>query len=119
MAFLPGCEVAHSIANHANERLSQFLLAEFCGMVLSEALGKQSETTRQLALAAYGLGAQVGILLPYSRTHESEADRLGLIFMAMAGYNLENAIGFLERMQEIQKGQGPPEFLSTHPAPEN
>lgn len=119
MAFLLGHEVAHSVANHANERLSQLLLAEFGGMVLSEALGKQSERTRQLALAAYGLGAQVGILLPYSRTHESEADRLGLIFMAMAGYNPENAIGFLGRMQEIQKGQGPPEFLSTHPAPEN
>ncbi len=119
LAFVVGHEAAHSVANHANERLSQLLLAELGGMILSEALQKQPQKTRQLALAAYGLGAQVGILLPYSRIHEEEADRLGLIFMAMAGYNPEEAIGFLERMMEIQKGQQPPEFLSTHPAEEN
>lgn len=119
LAFVIGHEAAHSVANHANERLSQLLLAELGGMVLSEALDKQPVKTRQLALAAYGLGAQVGILLPYSRLHENEADRLGLIFMAMAGYNPENAIDFLERMMSVQEGQQPPEFLSTHPAEES
>lgn len=119
LAFVIGHEAAHSVANHANERLSQLLLAEMGGTVLSEALHKQPQKTRELALAAYGLGAQVGILLPYSRIQEKEADRLGLIFMAMAGYDPEESIGFLERMMEIQKGQQPPEFLSTHPAEEN
>lgn len=119
LAFVVGHEAAHSVANHANERMSQLLLAELGGMVLTEALQKQPQKTRQLALAAYGLGAQVGILLPYSRIHEEEADRLGLIFMAMAGYDPEESIGFLERMMNIQKGQQPPEFLSTHPAEEN
>lgn len=119
LAFVMGHEVAHSVANHANERLSQLLIAEMGGAVLSEALNKQPQKTRQLALAAYGLGAQVGILLPYSRLHENEADQLGLIFMAMAGYDPQTAIGFMERMMEMQKGQQPPEFLSTHPAEEN
>jgi len=119
LAFVIGHEAAHSVANHANERLSQLLLAELGGMVLSEALQKQPQKTRELALAAYGLGAQVGIILPYSRIQEEEADRLGLIFMAMAGYNPQESIGFLERMIEIQTGQQPPEFLSTHPAEKN
>jgi predicted Zn-dependent protease len=119
LAFVIGHEAAHSVANHANERLSQLLLAELGGMVLSEALQKQPQKTRELALAAYGLGAQVGIILPYSRIQEEEADRLGLIFMAMAGYDPQESIGFLERMIQIQKGQQSPEFLSTHPAEEN
>lgn len=119
LAFVVGHEAAHSVANHANERLSQLLLAELGGMALSEALQKQPQKTRELALAAYGLGAQVGIILPYSRIQEEEADRLGLNFMAMAGYDPQESIGFLRRMMEIQKGQQPPEFLSTHPAEEN
>ena len=69
-------------------------------------------------MAAFGLGAQVGYLLPYSRTHESEADELGLYFMAMAGYNPRGAPDFWERMN-AEGGQRPPEFLSTHPHPEN
>ena len=119
LAFVIGHEAAHSVANHANERLSQLLLAELGGMALTEALQKQPQKTRELALVAYGLGAQVGILLPYSRIQESEADQLGLTFMAMAGYDPNQAIGFLERMMEMEKGQKPPEFLSTHPAEEN
>lgn len=119
LAFVMGHEIAHSVANHANERLSQLLLAEFGAVVLSEALHKQPEKTRQLAMAAYGLGAQVGILLPYSRIQESEADHLGLIFMAMAGYDPNQSLGFMQRLMEAQQGQKPPEFLSTHPAEQN
>lgn len=118
LAFVIAHEAAHSVLNHSNERLSQLLVAELGGMVLSDALEKQPQKTRQLALAAYGLGAQIGILLPYSRLHETEADNLGLIFMAMAGYNPNNAISFMERMLESQQKQRPPEFLSTHPAEE-
>ncbi len=81
-------------------------------------MAEQPETTQDLALAAFGLGSQVGILLPYSRKHESEADELGLYFMAMAGYNPKTAPMFWERMQKLNIGSTP-EFLSTHPDPGN
>lgn len=110
-------EIAHVFARHGSERMSQGLLVQMGGMGLDLALQKQPEQTRSLFSAAYGLGSQVGILLPYSRTHETEADHLGLIFMAMAGYDPHEAVGFWQRMSEASKGQAkPPEFLSTHPA---
>ncbi len=115
LAVVMGHEIAHAVANHGNERMSQLLLIQLGGMALSEALKKQPSLTRQLALAAFGVGAQLGILLPYSRTHETEADRLGMIFMAMAGYNPVEAIEFWQRMQE-RDGPTVPEFLSTHPS---
>ena len=97
--------------------MSQGLLTQFGGAALSVALKNQPEATQNLFMSAYGLGTQVGLLLPYSRLHESEADHLGLIFMAMAGYNPNEAVGFWERMAAASKGQSkPPEFLSTHPA---
>jgi predicted Zn-dependent protease len=110
-----GHEVAHAIANHGGERMSQLLLADLGGMALSKAVEEKPEETRQLAFLAYGVGAQVGVLLPYSRTHESEADRIGLILMARAGYDPRSAVPFWERMA-AQKGAEPPEFLSTHPS---
>lgn len=116
LAVVMGHEIAHAIAEHGNERMSQILLTQLGGIALSEALGSQPQQTRDLWLGVYGLGAQVGILLPYSRTHESEADKLGLIFMSMAGYDPNVAVGFWERMAAQKQGQAPPEFLSTHPS---
>jgi predicted Zn-dependent protease len=116
LAVIMGHEVAHAVAGHGNERMSQGLLTQLGGMALSVALAQEPQQTQQLFMAAYGLGAQVGILLPYSRLHESEADHLGLIFMAMAGYDPHAAVGFWQRMMESKEGAAPPEFLSTHPS---
>ena len=96
--------------------MSQGLVVEMGGMALSVALKDKPEQTKNLFMQSYGIGAQVGVLLPYSRTHESEADHLGLVFMAVAGYNPEEAVAFWERMAAGEKGARPPEFLSTHPA---
>jgi predicted Zn-dependent protease len=94
LAVVVGHEIALAVANHGNERMSQGLIALTGGVALSKALETKSEETKNLFMAAYGLGAQVGVLLPYSRLHESEADRLGLIFMAMAGYDPHQAVSF-------------------------
>ena len=118
VAVVMAHEIAHAVARHGNERMSQQLSVQLGGMVLSEALEKEEETTKKLAMAAFGLGSQVGLLLPYSRTHEKEADELGLYFMAMANYDPRSAPEFWERMQ-AKGGSRPPEFLSTHPHPEN
>ena len=118
LAVVMGHEIAHAVARHGDERMSQGLLVETGGMALSAALASQPETTRQLWMTAFGLGASVGVILPYSRLHENEADRLGLIFMAMAGYDPRAAVTFWERMSQQKKGAAPPEFLSTHPADE-
>jgi predicted Zn-dependent protease len=116
LAVVMGHEIAHAVANHGNERMSQGLLLQMGGMALSEALVQQPAATKDLFLSAFGVGSQVGFLLPYSRLQESEADRLGLIFMAMAGYDPRVAVPFWQRMRQAQKGQAPPEFLSSHPA---
>jgi len=115
LAVVMSHEIAHAIAQHGNERMSQSLLANFGGIALSTALQNKPEQTKTLWNAAYGVGTQLGVLLPYSRLHEREADRLGLIFMAMAGYDPNTAVGFWERMSSQKKGQVP-EFLSTHPS---
>jgi len=119
LAVVMGHEMAHVVAGHGNERMSQILLVQLGGVALQEALSQNPALTQQLALAAFGAGTQIGILLPYSRTHESEADRLGLIFMAMAGYDPRAATPFWQRMAEQEKGILPPQFLSTHPDPSN
>ncbi len=116
LAVVMGHEIAHAVADHGNERMSQGLIVQTGGVVLSEALSKSPEMTRNLFMSAFGVGSQVGILLPFSRLHESEADHLGLIFMSMAGYDPNAAIGFWERMAASKKGESTPEFLSTHPA---
>ncbi len=118
LAVVLGHEIAHAIAEHGNERMSQGLMVQLGGMALSKALESKPEMTRNLFLTAYGVTVQLGALLPYSRLHESEADHLGLIFMAMAGYNPQEAIKFWERMASKSKGNKPPEFLSTHPSDE-
>jgi predicted Zn-dependent protease len=117
LAAVLGHEIAHVFAEHGSERMSQALLVQMGGMGLDVALQKQPEQTRSLFNAAYGLGSQVGVLLPFSRVQESEADHLGLIFMAMAGYDPHEAVAFWQRMAAAGTGQAkPPEFLSTHPA---
>jgi predicted Zn-dependent protease len=118
LAVVMGHEIAHAIAEHGNERMSQALVLNLGGVALSEAIRSKPEQTRRLWMGAFGLGAQVGALLPYSRLHESEADRLGLIFMAMARYDPQEAVGFWQRMEAEKKGAAPPEFLSTHPSDE-
>lgn len=118
LATVMAHEVAHVIVNHAGERMSQLLLANLGNIALSQALKEKPDKTRQLAMVAYGLGANVGMLLPYSRTHEEEADHIGLILMAKAGYNPESAIRFWQRMLAQEKTRLP-EFLSTHPSAEN
>jgi predicted Zn-dependent protease len=118
LAVVVAHEIAHVVANHGNERMSQGLVAQLGGVALSTALSQHPEQTRQLFMTAYGVGAQVGALLPFSRVQESEADHLGLIFMAMAGYDPRVAVDFWQRMQEAKSGGSPPEFLSTHPSGE-
>ena len=116
LATVMGHEIAHAVARHGNERMSQALLTQMGGMALAVALDQQPSQTSQLWMAVYGMGAQVGILLPYSRLQETEADHLGLIFMAMAGYDPHEAVEFWQRMAEMKDGKAPPEFLSTHPS---
>jgi predicted Zn-dependent protease len=118
LAVVMGHEVAHALADHGNERMSQALLATMGGMALSVALSNQPAQTRNVFMAAFGVGTSVGLLLPYSRLHENEADEIGLILMARAGYDPREAIPFWERMNTQEGGKRPPEFLSTHPAPD-
>ena len=115
LAVVMGHEIAHAIARHGNERMSQAMLIQTGGLALAAAIDEKPEETRGLFMMAYGVGTSVGVSLPYSRAHETEADKLGLIFMAMAGYDPGQAVGFWERMSHAG-GQKPPEFLSTHPS---
>ncbi|MEN8127128.1 MAG: M48 family metallopeptidase [Planctomycetota bacterium] len=116
LAVVMGHEIAHAIARHGAERMTQGLTITLGGIALDKALEDEPSATRNIFLTSYGIGATVGVMLPYSRMHETEADRLGLIFMAMAGYAPEEAVGFWQRMAESKEGSAPPEFLSTHPA---
>lgn len=118
LAVVMGHEIGHAVANHGDERMSQGLIAQMGSLALSAALSEKPAQSRELFMTAYGVGMQVGVLLPYSRIQESEADHLGLIFMAMAGYDPRTAADFWRRMAESKKGGSPPEFLSTHPADE-
>ncbi|MCI5058459.1 MAG: M48 family metallopeptidase [Flavobacteriales bacterium] len=116
LAVVMGHEIAHAIARHGNERMSQQLAAVAGGVGLAVALNEKPEQTKNIFLAAYGATTGLGIL-KYSRMHESEADKLGLVFMAQAGYDPDKAVGFWERMAK-QGGANVPEFLSTHPSHE-
>ena len=116
LAVVMGHEISHVIARHGSERMSQGLLVQMGGVALSEAMAKSPAATSDLFTKSYGLGTEYGILLPYSRKHETEADHLGLIFMAMAGYNPNTAVDFWQRMSAASKGSKPMEILSTHPA---
>lgn len=115
LATVMGHEIAHAIAHHSSERYSQAMIAQGVGSLLGAAVVK-SQAGAQVFQQLYGIGSQAGYLLPNSRKQESEADRLGLTFMAMAGYNPQNAVSFWERMAAQKNGQSQPEFLSTHPS---
>jgi predicted Zn-dependent protease len=115
LAVVMGHEIAHAVLAHGNERMSQGLVQQLGGAALSVALANKPAATQNLFLQAYGVGSQVGVLLPFSRKQELEADRYGLIFAAMAGYNPREAIPLWQRMEAASNGQKPPEFLSTHP----
>lgn len=115
LATVMGHEVAHALANHGQQRMSAGLLQQLGAVGVTAATGSTSAETQQLAMAAYGAGSNVAGMMPFSRKHESEADRIGLILMAIAGYNPDNATSFWQRMS-AQGGSNTPEILSTHPS---
>ena len=116
LAVVMGHEIAHAIADHGNERMSQELAVQAAGIGLQVYMQQKPQQTQQIFLSAFGVGSQLG-MLGYSRQHELEADKLGLVFMAMAGYNPERAITFWQEMAKLG-GAKPPEFMSTHPSDE-
>jgi len=118
LAIVMGHEIGHAIAHHGNERMSEALLVQLGGLTLEEALKNKPQQTQVLFLSLYMVGSNLAIMLPHSRLQESEADRLGLIFAAMAGYDPEEAIPFWQRMSAAAKGPKIPGFLSTHPSDE-
>ena len=115
LAVVMGHEIAHAIARHGNERMSQGLLTQMGGLALNVAMTNQPEKTKKIFMGAYGATTTVGLMLPFSRMHETEADKMGLVFMALAGYDPNAAIKFWERMAASKSGKTP-EFLSTHPS---
>lgn len=118
LAVVMGHEIAHALAKHGKERMSQGLVQQLGGVALQVALANKPAATQSLFMNAYGVGSQVGVMLPFSRQNELEADKFGLRFSAMAGYNPREAIPFWQRMAKAGGGQKPPELLSTHPADE-
>jgi predicted Zn-dependent protease len=116
LATVMGHEVSHALANHGAQRMSAAQLQQLGAVGVAVATGSKSAEQQQMWQQYYGLGSQVGVMLPFSRSHESEADKIGLTLMAIAGYNPELAIAFWERMAASGGDNKPPEFLSTHPA---
>jgi len=116
LAVVMGHEIAHAIARHGGERMSQALVLGLGGLAIDQALKEKSRETRALFAGLYTVGSAVALELPHSRMQESEADKLGLIFMSLAGYDPQEAVPFWERMAAASGGKGPPEFLSTHPS---
>jgi predicted Zn-dependent protease len=119
MATVISHEVAHALARHAGERMSQSMLAQAGGLGLGVALGGAGSVANQAIMQGYSLGTQLGLLLPYSRTQEYEADHIGLILMAKAGYDPAQALEFWKRMMAKDKGAKMPQFMSTHPKDAN
>ncbi|MDR1783188.1 MAG: M48 family metallopeptidase [Dysgonamonadaceae bacterium] len=115
LAVVLGHEVGHAIAKHANERLSQQIITQYGTEALTSLLGGKSEATKTLAQQTLGLGAQYGVMLPFGRKQELEADHLGLDLMAIAGYDPQKAVSFWQRMSASGTA-AVPEFLSTHPS---
>jgi len=119
LAVVMGHEITHALAQHGNERMSMGLVQQLGGVALSVAVANKPAETQSLFMNAYGTGSQVGAMLPFSRKDEYEADKFGLNFAAMAGYNPQEAIPLWERMEKAAGDSKPPEFLSTHPSEGN
>jgi predicted Zn-dependent protease len=117
LAVVMGHEIAHAIADHGNERMSQQLAIQAAGVGLDVYMQQKPQQTKEIFMSAFGVGSQLGTLA-YSRQHELEADKLGLVFMAMAGYFPDRAISFWQEMSKAG-GNKPPEMLSTHPSDEH
>lgn len=115
LAVVLGHEVAHAVAKHSNERISQQMLTQYGAQILGQTLSQKSEMVQAIASTVYGVGAQYGVTLPFSRKHETEADYMGLILMTMAGYNPDKAVTFWQKMS-VSSGGKVPEFMSTHPS---
>jgi predicted Zn-dependent protease len=115
IAVVMGHEIAHAVARHGNERMTQQMSVQLGGIALGAALSEKPEETQAIFMTAFGIGSQLGVMLPFSRLHETEADKMGLIFMAMAGYDPNEAVKFWTRMSQ-SGGQKPMEWLSTHPS---
>jgi predicted Zn-dependent protease len=111
-----GHEVAHAVAKHSNERMSQELVAQYGASILDAALSHKSDQVRQIGNTVFGLGAQLGVMLPYSRKHELEADYMGLVFMTMAGYDPNKAVSFWQKMSAASGNANASDLLSTHPS---
>lgn len=118
LATVLGHEISHAVARHGGERVSEGLLVNTGLAAVQLGMGKSDPQTVKMVTGLLGAGAAVGVVLPFSRTQESEADHLGLIYMAKAGYDPHAALAFWKRMMEAQKGKAPPEILSDHPADE-
>jgi predicted Zn-dependent protease len=116
LATVLGHEVAHALLNHGAQRMSTEMLAQLGAQGVAVATSGKTESTQQIFQQAYGLGAQYGAIMPFGRSQESEADKVGLTLMAIAGYNPDNALAFWQRMSANSGGSATPEFLSTHPS---
>lgn len=118
LAAVMGHEIGHALARHGAERLSRGQLAEVGGQILQSVMeGRGNPQNTSMVMGAFGIGAQYGVILPHSRQQEHEADHIGLVLAAKAGYNPNAALSFWEKF--AQDGETPPEYLSTHPAPAN
>ena len=115
LAVVLGHEIAHAVAKHSNERMSQQILTQYGIALISSALSEKSVAVRDLATTVFGLGAKVGMMLPYSRKHEYEADYMGIVFMELAGYDSDASVTFWKKMAELGESSVP-EILSTHPS---
>lgn len=119
LAAVMGHELSHALAKHANERISNQMLVQMGGQILGATVGSRSQILGALLNQAYGLGAQVGVMLPFGRKQEYEADKMGLVLMAMAGYDPRYAVNFWQKMAAMKNGSQTNELLSTHPSDEN
>ncbi|MCK5855120.1 MAG: M48 family metallopeptidase [Sulfurovaceae bacterium] len=118
LAAVMGHEIGHAVARHGAERMSRGQLAQMGGTVLQAVMvGKGSPTSTAMVMQAFGIGTQLGVMLPHSRDQENEADHIGVVLAAKAGYNAKAALSFWQKF--AKSGKTPPEYLSTHPAPAN
>lgn len=116
LATVMGHEVAHALANHGAQRMSAAQLQQVGSVGVALATGSQSQEKQQMWQQYFGIGSQFGLMLPFSRSHETEADKIGVMLMAIAGFNPDESVKFWGRMSAGSNGQAPPEFMSTHPS---